>query len=86
MAKDSKNNLVCTPVKTRINSLFAENNDLLYAIPGGLIGVGLLVDPSMTRNDQMVGNVLGAAGLLPDIYQEIDIKFYSLSNLLGAKK
>lgn len=68
LAKDSKNNLVCTPVKTRIVSLLAENNDLLYAVPGGLIGAGLLIDPSMTRNDQMVGNVLGAVGQLPDIY------------------
>ena len=26
LSKDSKNNLVCTPIKTRINSLWADNN------------------------------------------------------------
>ena len=59
---------------------------MLYAVPGGLIGVGLLIDPSMTRNDQMVGNVLGAVGHLPDIYTEIDIKFHLMRTLLGVKK
>ena len=37
-------------------------------MPGGLIGVGLLIDPSFTRNDKLVGNVLGVPGCLPDIY------------------
>lgn len=64
----------------------AEDNELLYAVPGGLIGAGLLVDPSMTRNDHMVGNVLGAVGYLPDIFIEIDIKFHLLRSLLGMKK
>jgi len=42
--------------------LLAENNNLLYAVPGGLIGVGLQVDPSITRNDRLIGNVLGYPG------------------------
>ena len=32
-----------------------EKNDLLYAVPGGLIGVGLRVDPSLTRSNRLVG-------------------------------
>lgn len=86
MSKDDKDNLNCTPIRTRIVSLEAEKNDLLYAVPGGLIGVGLLIDPSMTRNDRMVGNVLGAVGTLPDIYIEISVKFYLMKQLLGVKK
>ena len=66
--------------------MLAENNDLLYAVPGGLIGVGLLIDPSMTRNDKMVGNVLGAVGSMPDVYTEIDIKFHMMRTLIGMKK
>lgn len=57
--KDASGNVKCTPIRSRIVSLLAEKNDLLYAVPGGLIGVGLLVDPSITRNDRLVGNVLG---------------------------
>jgi translation initiation factor 2 subunit 3 len=63
----------------------AEKNELLYAVPGGLIGVGLLVDPSITRNDRLVGNVLGYPGKLPDIYTKIEVNFYLLKRLIGAK-
>lgn len=48
--------------------------------------MGLLIDPSMTRNDRMVGNVLGVVGKLPDIYIEINVKFYLMKQLLGMKK
>jgi translation initiation factor 2 gamma subunit (eIF-2gamma) len=83
--KDGDGNWRCTPIKSRIVSLLAENNDLLYAVPGGLIGVGLLVDPSITRNDRLVGSVLGVPNSLPEIYIEVDIKFYLMKRLLGYK-
>jgi translation initiation factor 2 subunit 3 len=63
--KDEKGVIKCTPIRSRVVSLLAENNELLYAVPGGLIGVGLLLDPSITRNDKLVGSVLGAPGSLP---------------------
>ena len=59
LIKKSKDGKVkCTPLFSKVVSLFAENNELLYAIPGGLIGVGLNVDPTLTRKDRLVGNVL----------------------------
>jgi translation initiation factor 2 subunit 3 len=67
--KDEKGLVVCRPIKSRVISLLAEANQLLYAVPGGLIGVGLLIDPSYTRNDKLVGNVLGIPGHLPEIYE-----------------
>jgi translation initiation factor 2 subunit 3 len=57
--KDTDGQIRCRPIKSKIISLKAEENQLLYAVPGGLIAAGLLIDPSMTRNDRMVGNVLG---------------------------
>lgn len=42
-----------------MNKFFLNSN---LKIPGGLIGVGLLVDPSLTRHDKLVGNVLGYSG------------------------
>ena len=38
VSKDSEGKLTCKPIKSRIVSLFAEQNDLQYAVPGGLIG------------------------------------------------
>lgn len=38
VSKDADGKLTCKPIFSRIVSLFAENNDLQYAVPGGLIG------------------------------------------------
>jgi translation initiation factor 2 gamma subunit (eIF-2gamma) len=38
ISKDAKGETVCKPIFTRIISLFAEQNELEFAIPGGLIG------------------------------------------------
>ena len=43
VSKDSEGKLTCQPIYSRIVSLFAEQNDLMYAVPGGLIGVGTKV-------------------------------------------
>jgi translation initiation factor 2 subunit 3 len=41
VAKDSEGKLTCRPIYSRIVSLFAEQTDLQYAVPGGLIGTNL---------------------------------------------
>lgn len=41
VSKDQDGKLTCKPIKSRIVSLFAEQNDLQYAAPGGLIGMYL---------------------------------------------
>ena len=43
VSKDSEGKLTCQPIFSRIVSLFAEQNDLMFAVPGGLIGVGTKV-------------------------------------------
>jgi translation initiation factor 2 subunit 3 len=63
----------CRPIHSRIVSLFAEQNQLQYAVPGGLIGVGTQIDPYICRGDRLVGQVLGAIGTLPDIYTDIEV-------------
>mmetsp|Transcript_11462 Transcript_11462/g.20734 ORF Transcript_11462/g.20734 Transcript_11462/m.20734 type:complete len:467 (-) Transcript_11462:100-1500(-) len=75
----------CLPVFSRIVSLFAEQNELQYAVPGGLIGVGTTVDPTLTRADRLVGQVLGEVGALPDVYTELEINFFLLRRLLGVR-
>jgi translation initiation factor 2 gamma subunit (eIF-2gamma) len=57
ITKDADGRVKCIPIYSRIVSLFAESNELQYAVPGGLIGVGLTVDPTLTRADRVVGQV-----------------------------
>jgi len=85
VSKDSEGKVKCVPIFSRIISLFAEENDLKYAVPGGLIGVGTKIDPTLCRADRLVGQVLGEVGKLPDIFTELEINFFLLRRLLGVK-
>jgi translation initiation factor 2 gamma subunit (eIF-2gamma) len=49
VTKDSEGRAQCIPIYSRIVSLKAESNDLQYAVPGGLIGVGTTVRGSSIR-------------------------------------
>lgn len=85
ISKDPTGKLVVCPIFSRITSLYADQNDLQYAVPGGLIGVGTKIDPMLTRADRMVGQVLGACGSLPEIFVELEIQYYLLRRLLGVR-
>uniref|UniRef100_A0A4W2D6Q9 protein-synthesizing GTPase n=1 Tax=Bos indicus x Bos taurus TaxID=30522 RepID=A0A4W2D6Q9_BOBOX len=85
VSKDSEGKLMCKPIFSKIVSLFAEHNDLQYAAPGGLIGVGTKIDPTLCRADRMVGQVLGAVGALPEIFTELEISYFLLRRLLGVR-
>lgn len=43
VSKDAKGKLQWKPIESRIVTLFAEQNDLEYAVPGGLIGTFIFV-------------------------------------------
>jgi len=85
VSKDGNGKLTCQPIRSRIVSLFAEQNEMMYAVPGGLIGVGTKIDPTLCRADRMVGQVLGTVGALPDILIELEVSYYLLRRLLGVR-
>jgi len=69
--KEGDSGIKCTPIFSRVASLFAESNELQFAVPGGLIGVGTKIDPTLTRADRLVGQVLGLKGDLPPCFSEV---------------
>lgn len=85
VSKDSEGKLTCQPIFSRIVSLCAEQNELQFAVPGGLIGVGTKIEPTLCRADRLVGQVLGAVGALPKIFIELEISYYLLKRLLGVR-
>lgn len=85
VSKDAEGSIKCIPIFSRIISLFAEQNELQFAVPGGLIGVGTTIDPTLTRADRLVGQVLGEVGQLPDVFVELEINFFLLRRLLGVR-
>jgi translation initiation factor 2 subunit 3 len=85
VTKDAQGRNKCQSIFSRILSLNAENNHLQFAVPGGLIGVGTRIDPTLCRADRLVGQVLGAVGQLPQVYTELEISLFLLRRLLGVK-
>ncbi|KAL9648376.1 hypothetical protein ABK040_010539 [Willaertia magna] len=85
VTKEQDGTIRCKPIYSKIVSLFAEENSLQYAVPGGLIGVGTKIDPTLTRADRLVGQVLGEVGKLPDVFTELEISYFLLRRLLGVK-
>ena len=75
VSKDRTGHVRCSPIFATIVSLCAEKNDLKFAVPGGLIGVGTKIDPTLTRSDRLVGQVLGLKGHLPQVFLEIEISY-----------
>ncbi|MES1912862.1 MAG: Eukaryotic translation initiation factor 2 subunit 3 [Cercozoa sp. M6MM] len=81
-----KATMVCEPLRSKVVELKADQNQLQFAVTGGLVGVGTKIDPSLSRSDALVGNVLGAVGTLPDILVELEISFFLLLRLLGVRE
>ena len=50
------------PIEATVMSIYSETECLETAIPGGLVGVQLDVDPGLTRKDKMVGHMLVTKG------------------------
>nr|UXY86939.1 eukaryotic translation initiation factor gamma SU [Cryptomonas paramecium] len=71
------------PLRSMIMSLNTEENNLKYAVPGGLIGIGLNVSPDFSRADRLIGQLLGYRNLLPEVYISITIKYKLFRRLLG---
>ena len=46
------------PIEAYIESLKTENTPLTIAYPGGLIGIGLSIDPTLSKEDRLVGNFI----------------------------
>eukprot|EP00246_Nothoceros_aenigmaticus_P011855 TRINITY_DN3395_c0_g1_i1.p1 TRINITY_DN3395_c0_g1~~TRINITY_DN3395_c0_g1_i1.p1 ORF type:complete len:464 (+),score=101.95 TRINITY_DN3395_c0_g1_i1:82-1473(+) len=85
VTKAENGSIKCTPIFSRIISLYAELNELQFAVPGGLIGVGTTIDPTLTRADRLVGQVLGEVGELPEVFVELEVNFFLLRRLLGVR-
>jgi translation initiation factor 2 subunit 3 len=53
----TKNNQII-PLKGRVLSLKTDEIELTEAYPGGLIGIGLSIDPLLSKEDRLVGNII----------------------------
>ncbi|MGC8496051.1 MAG: translation initiation factor IF-2 subunit gamma [Candidatus Micrarchaeia archaeon] len=67
------------PVVTVIRELSNGTDIIKEALPGGLIGIETEIDPTFTKADGLVGNVVGLEGRLPPVLSTISIKYTKLN-------
>ncbi|HLI46595.1 MAG TPA: translation initiation factor IF-2 subunit gamma, partial [Geobacterales bacterium] len=82
--KDGK--ITYVPLQTKVVSLKSEDLTLKEAVAGGLIGIETELDPSITKGDQLVGNVIGLVGKTPPVWNSLRINFNLFDIVVGIKE
>jgi len=71
---------------TKIVSLQAGERTVEEARCGGLIGVGTLLDPSLSKADGLIGNVVGKPGTLPPTHFDLSLDVHLFERAVGTKE
>ncbi|MDI6639852.1 MAG: translation initiation factor IF-2 subunit gamma [Methanocellales archaeon] len=72
------------PITTQITTIMAGGRSIKEAMPGGLLGVGTKLDPSMTKSDALAGQVAGHLDSLPPVWDEFTMNVQLLERVVGA--
>lgn len=59
-----------------------EGEKTAEARPGGLVAIGTMLDPALTKADRLVGNVIGKPGTLPPVWEKLRIKPHFIERLV----
>jgi translation initiation factor 2 subunit 3 len=71
---------------TEIVSLQAGGKSVEEAQCGGLVAIGTLLDPSLTRADGLIGNLVGKPDMLPSTKFQIALEAHLLERAIGTKE
>lgn len=74
------------PLETEITSIMVGGEQVEEVTPGGLLGVGTRLDPSMTKEDSLVGQCAGAVGTLPPTWDALTIEVQLFKRAVGVSK
>lgn len=71
---------------SKVFDLHAMGSSIEEASPGGLIGIGTLLDPSLTKGDSLVGSVMGLPETLPDMLNTLDLESHLMKRVVGLEE
>jgi translation initiation factor 2 subunit 3 len=74
------------PFFTEIVSLQAGGKTVKEAKCGGLVGIGTFLDPSLTKADGLIGNLVGKPSMLPPNRSELALDIFLFKRALGTKE
>ena len=72
------------PIKTNVTTLHSGISRKEIQ-PGGLVALGTSLDPSITKSDSLLGNVIGKPGTLPPVWERFNVKATLLERVVGTK-
>jgi translation initiation factor 2 subunit 3 len=73
-------------ITATITSIFCENNQLDFAVPGGLVALGTSIDSCFCKSDRIVGCILGIPGTLPPVFTEVEVSYKLMKYTLNEEK
>ena len=82
----SNKEIKINPIPAKIVSLQSEKNNLIYAIPGGMLNIGLKIDPLFCRGNKLDGNIVGHPEKALDIFKILAVKCHLMRRLMIEKK
>jgi translation initiation factor 2 subunit 3 len=71
-------------IETDVRSLQAGGKQVDEVTPGGLLGVGTGLDPSLTKGDALAGQVAGEPGTLPPTRESFEMDVELLERVVGG--
>jgi translation initiation factor 2 subunit 3 len=74
------------PLQTKLISLRIGDNYVEKVGCGGLVGLGTALDPSLTKSDGLVGNLVGRAGAIPPTTESLRLGYKLFSEVVGMKE
>ncbi|MDD4331169.1 MAG: translation initiation factor IF-2 subunit gamma [Methanosarcinaceae archaeon] len=74
------------PITTTVSSVHAGAFKVDEATPGGLLAVGTLLDPALTKGDSLTGQVAGVPGTLPETRHQFTMELHLLERVVGVSK
>ena len=74
------------PLYSKVVSLYAGGKSVREATCGGLVGMGTLLDPALTKADGLTGETVGKPGHLPPVLNRLEIDVHLLEKTIGTKE
>jgi translation initiation factor 2 subunit 3 len=79
-----KNKIKMRELYTTITSLHVGNKQVAKALPGGLAGIGTMLDPSLSKSDGLVGSLAGKPGTLPPVVDSMILEYRLFEKVVGS--
>ena len=72
------------PIKTKVTTLHSGISRKEIK-PGGLVAIGTSLDPSITKSDSLLGNVIGKPETLPPVWERFKVNASLLERVVGTR-